>query len=177
MRTAVPVALAAALAAGPALTTRTHADPQIDRGQYLVTLGSCNDCHTPGYFLGKPDMAQYLGGSDVAFELPGLGAFAGRNITPDRDTGIGDWTSEEIVRALQTGERPDGRILSPIMPWRAFANLTKEDAFAIAAFLKSIPPVRRAVAGPFEPGDNITAFLLRVLPPGATAAAAPKPDR
>jgi mono/diheme cytochrome c family protein len=176
MRTTVLVALAAtaAVAGAIALMARAHADAQVDRGKYLVTFGGCNDCHTPGYFLGKPDMAQFLGGSDVAFEIPGLGAFAGRNITPDKDTGIGNWTLEQIVTALQTGVRPDGRILAPIMPWQAFANLTKEDAIAIAAFLKSIPPVRHAVAGPFLPGDKITAFLFRVLPPGETAAAAPK---
>ena len=176
MRTTVLVALAAtaAVAAASALMARAYADAQIDRGKYLVTIGGCNDCHTPGYFLGKPDMAQFLGGSDVAFEIPGLGAFAGRNITPDKDTGIGNWTPEQIVAALQTGVRPDGRILAPIMPWHAFASLTKEDAIAIAAFLKSVPPVRHAVAGPFLPGDKITAFLFRILPPGETAAAAPK---
>jgi hypothetical protein len=53
-------------------------------------------------------MAQFLGGSDVAFEIPGLGAFPGRNITPDKETGIGSWTSEQIVTALQAGKRPDG---------------------------------------------------------------------
>jgi mono/diheme cytochrome c family protein len=176
MRTTVVAALAAtaAVATATALMARAHADARVDRGKYLVTFGGCNDCHTPGYFLGMPDMAQFLGGSDVAFEIPGLGAFAGRNITPDKDTGIGNWTSEQIVTALQTGVRPDGRILAPIMPWHAFANLTKEDAIAIAAFLKSVPPVRHAVAGPFFPGDKITAFLFRILPPGETAAAAPK---
>jgi mono/diheme cytochrome c family protein len=176
MRTTVLVALAAtaAVAAATALMARAHADAQVDRGKYLVTFGGCNDCHTPGYFLGKPDMAQFLGGSDVAFEIPGLGAFAGRNITSDKDTGIGNWTSQQIVTALQTGVRPDGRVLAPIMPWHAFANLTKEDAIAIAIFLKSVPPVRHAVAGPFLPGDKITAFLFRILPPGETAAAAPK---
>ena len=176
MRTSACIALAAtaAVAAVAALLATAHAQSQVDRGKYLVTFGGCNDCHTPGYFLGKPDMAQFLGGSEVAFEIPGLGAFAGRNITPDKDTGIGNWTSEQIVTALQTGVRPDGRILAPIMPWHAFANLTKEDATAIAVFLKSIPPVKRAVAGPFAPGDKITAFLFRILPPGETAAAAPK---
>lgn len=88
------------VAAATALMARDRTDAQVDRGKYLVTFGGCNDCHTPGYFLGKPDMAQFLGGSDVAFEIPGLGAFAGRNITPDKDTGIGNWTSEQIVTAL-----------------------------------------------------------------------------
>src|SRR6202035_2457850 len=105
MRTSACIALAAtaAVAAVAALLGTAHAQSQVDRGKYLVTFGGCNDCHTPGYFLGKPDMAQFLGGSEVAFEIPGLGAFAGRNITPDKDTGIGNWTSEQIVTALQKG--------------------------------------------------------------------------
>ncbi len=149
-------------------------DAQIARGKYLVTIAGCNDCHTPGYLYGKPDMARYLGGSDVAFELPGLGAFAGPNLTPDPDTGIGKWSTEEIVTALQTGKRPDGRELAPIMPWRAFANLTKDDVTAVAAFLKSLTPVSHQVPDPVGPGETVTTFLFRILPPGETAASAPK---
>jgi hypothetical protein len=106
----------------PLLTT-ARADSYTDRGKYLVTLGLCNDRHTSGYFFGKPDTTQFLGGPGVAFEIPGLGAFSGRNITPDRETGIGNWTSERIVTALQIGTRPDGSTLAPITPWHAFANL------------------------------------------------------
>src|SRR5262245_50595594 len=113
-------------------------DEQIARGKYLVTISGCNDCHTPGYFFGKPDMSRFLGGSDVGFEIPGQGVFVGPNITPDKDTGIGHWTAEQIVTAIQTGARPDGRILAPIMPWHAFAQLTADDARAIAAFLQSL---------------------------------------
>ena len=79
-------------------------DAQIARGKYLVGIAGCNDCHTPGYFFGKPDMARFLGGSDVGFEIPGLGVFVGRNITPDKETGIGNWTDDEIITALQTGD-------------------------------------------------------------------------
>jgi mono/diheme cytochrome c family protein len=164
---AITVAMAAEL-------PHARAESPIERGKYLVTFGGCNDCHTPGYFFGKPDMAKYLGGSDVAFDIPGLGAFAGRNITPDKETGIGNWTVEQIVAALQQGKRPDGRTLAPIMPYHAFSYLSKDDALAIAAFLQSIPPVKNAVAGPFKPGDRIAAFVFRILPPGETAAAAPK---
>jgi mono/diheme cytochrome c family protein len=170
MKTSARISLAAAVTATASVVTTAHADSQIDRGKYLVTLGGCNDCHTPGYFFGKPDMAQYLGGSDVAFEIPGLGAFPGRNITPDKETGIGNWTSEQIVAAVQTGKRPDGRTLAPIMPSHAFSNLTADDAMAIAAFLKSLPPVRHEVAGPFSAGDKVTTFLYRILPPGEMAA-------
>jgi mono/diheme cytochrome c family protein len=174
MLTCIAITAAAALSTAAALLATGHADSQLDRGKYLVTLGGCNDCHTPGYFFGKPDSARYLGGSDVGFEIPGLGAFAGANITPDKETGIGSWTADEVVRALQTGVRPDGRILAPIMPWHAFANLTKDDATAIAVFLQSLPSVKNAVPGPFGPGQKASFFLFRILPPGETVAAAPK---
>jgi mono/diheme cytochrome c family protein len=172
LKTSVALAIATAIATTVMLLLPARADdPKIERGKYLVTLAGCNDCHTPGYFFGKPDATRYLGGSDVAFEIPGLGAFAGANITPDKETGIGNWTIEQIVTALQTGSRPDGRVLAPIMPWRSFADLSKADATAIAAYLKSIPAVKHQGAGPFAPGDKITAFLFRILPPGEMAAA------
>ena len=92
-------------------------DPQVARGKYLVNLAGCGHCHTPGHFFGKPDMSRYLSGSDVGFAVPGVGTFVGRNLTPDKDTGIGNWSTEQIVTALRAGVRPDGRVLSPLMPW------------------------------------------------------------
>jgi len=88
-------------------------------------------------------MDLYLGGSDVGFEIPGLGVFVGPNLTPDKPTGLGNWTEEQIVTALQSSVRPDGRVLAPIMPWKSFAKLRKDDAMAIAKFLsvmKVVPP-------------------------------------
>jgi mono/diheme cytochrome c family protein len=156
---------AAALGVGLGLvTTGSAQQSQAERGKYLVTLGSCTDCHTPGYFFGKPDMARYLGGSEVGFEIPGLGVFHGPNLTPDNETGIGNWTVAQIVTAIQAGKRPDGRELAPIMPWRAFANMTKDDATAIAVFLKSIPSVKNKVPGPFGPNDKATQFVMKVVP-------------
>jgi mono/diheme cytochrome c family protein len=142
----------------------------IERGKYLVTFGGCFDCHTPGYFFGKPDMARYLGGSDVGFEMPGLGVFVGPNLTPDPETGLGQWSEAQIVTALQTGKRPDGRELAPIMPWRSFASLSRSDAHAIAAFLKSLPPVSHKVPGPFGPDEKVSVFRMKVVPPEAAAA-------
>lgn len=156
--------------------SETTAQPSAERGEYLVTQGLCNDCHTPGFFFGMPDMARFLGGSDVGFEVPGLGVFVGRNLTPDRETGIGDWTEEQIVAAIQTGKRPDGRELAPIMPWRAFANLTPSDAMSIAIYLKSLPAVSNRVPGPFGPNETPTTPVMKVVPPpGAPSPAAPAP--
>jgi mono/diheme cytochrome c family protein len=138
---------------------------RIERGKYLVTLGGCTDCHTPGYFFGKPDTSRYLGGSEVGFEIPGLGVFHGPNLTPDAETGLGKWTNEQIVAAIQTGARPDGRVLAPIMPWKAFANLSKSDARAITAYLKSLPAVKNKVPGPFGPNDKPTSFVMKIVPP------------
>src|ERR1700733_4414706 len=176
MRTSAIVVAAVLAATGMALTSlpRAHADSQIDRGKYLVVLAGCNDCHTPGFFLGKPDMARYLGGSDVGFEIPGLGVFNGRNITPDKETGIGGWTDEQIAAAITTGKRPDGRQLAPIMNYAAFTYMTKEDVAAGVAYLRSIPPVKREGPGPFTPGEKVSIFTFRILPPGEIAAQAPK---
>jgi mono/diheme cytochrome c family protein len=137
---------------------------EVARGKYLVVLGGCTDCHTPGFFFGKPDNARLLGGSEVGFELPGLGVFHGPNLTPDKETGLGTWTKAQIVAALQTGKRPDGRELAPIMPWRALANLSKDDANAIAAYLMSLPAVQNKVPGPFGPNDKPTSFVMKIVP-------------
>jgi mono/diheme cytochrome c family protein len=164
----VTAAAVVAIAMGLVKTGNAN-DPQVERGRYLATLASCTDCHTPGYFFGKPDTTRYLGGSEVGFEVPGLGVFHGPNLTPDKETGIGDWTSEQIVVAMQTGVRPDGRVLAPAMPWRALASLTKSDAFAIAAYLKSLPPVNNKVPGPFGPNESPTAFVMKVVGPEGRA--------
>lgn len=158
-------AAAAAVLLGSALITACTAESETERGKYLVGVSGCNDCHTPGYFFGKPDMKRYLGGSEVGFEIPGLGVFHGPNLTPDKETGLGAWTDQQIVVALRTGTRPDGRILAPIMPWRAFASLTDADAKAMAVYLKSLPPVRNKVPGPFASTDSATSFVMKIVPP------------
>ena len=161
---ATVIATAAALIL--AATAAQAADPAAERGKYLVSIAGCNDCHTPGYFLGKPDMARFLGGSEVGFEIPGVGVFHGPNLTPDKETGLGNWTDEQILTALQKGARPDGRMLAPIMPWHAFANLTVEDAKGIVAYLRSLPPVKNKVPGPFGPTETATSFVMKIVPPG-----------
>lgn len=155
------------------LTARAD-DATVARGKYLVTISGCSDCHTPGHFLGHPDMARYLGGSDVGFAIPGLGVFVGPNLTPDKETGLGDWTAAEIVTAITTGVKPDGRILAPIMPWQSFAHLTPVDAMAIAEYLRSLPPVRNKVAGPFGTAAAPDILVMAVLP-GEVYATLPKP--
>lgn len=150
------------------------AQSQIERGKYLVTVGGCNDCHTPGTFLGRPDMTRMLGGSDVGFAIPDLGVFVGRNLTPDKETGLGAWSTEEIIAAITAGKRPDGRVLAPIMPWMGLSQLTSADAQAIAAYLQSIPPVKNAVPGPFGPNEKPSVLVFTIVP-GDVYASMPKP--
>src|SRR5262249_408498 len=63
------------------------------------------DCHTPGHLLGKPDMSRFLGGSDVGLEVPGLGVFVAPNLTPDKVTGLGNWTKDQIATAIDLRRR------------------------------------------------------------------------
>lgn len=142
-------------------------DATVARGKYLVTLGGCQDCHTPGHFFGKPDMARMLGGSEVGFDIPGLGTFYGPNLTSDKNTGLGGWTDAQVATALRTGVRPDGRVLAPIMPWRALGTLTVQDTSAIVAYLRSLPPVANKVPGPFGPNEVPTSFVMKIQPPAA----------
>ena len=142
---------------------------QVTRGKYLVQLAGCTDCHTPGYRFGRPDTARFLGGSDVGLEVPGLGTFVAPNLTPDNDTGLGTWTKDEIVAAIQTGLRPDGRMLAPVMPWRGYASLTKSDAAAIVEYLRTLPAVTNKVPGPFGPDEKPAIFRMTLSPPSPSA--------
>jgi mono/diheme cytochrome c family protein len=149
-------------------------DAQVARGHYLVTIAGCSDCHTPGALLGSPDMKRYLGGSDVGFAIPGAGVFVGQNLTPDRETGLGKWTGGQIIAAFRTGKTPEGRELSPVMPYPALSHLTDADAQAIVAFLKSLPAVSNEVKN-FGPNDKVTISVSTVLPPDVyNALPAPK---
>ena len=141
-----------------------RADTPVERGKYLVNIAGCQDCHTPGSFLGKRDTSRMLGGSDVGFAVPGMGVFVGPNLTPDK-TGLADWSAEQIVKAITKGVRPDGRRLAPVMPWRDFSHLTHEDALAIAAYLKSLKPVDHKAPGPFGPNETPTVLIMSVSPP------------
>jgi mono/diheme cytochrome c family protein len=158
----IGLSLLVTLPSGPA----EAADKQVvARGKYLVGIAGCNDCHTPGYFFGKPDMTRFLSGSEVGFEMPGLGIFHGPNLTPDRETGLGTWTPAQIAAAVTKGVRPDGRMLAPIMPSHAFASLTPADTRAIVAYLQSLPPVQNKVPGPFGPNEKATSFVKKISPP------------
>ncbi len=140
---------------------------QLPRGEYLATVMDCGGCHTGGALAGQPDPKLHLAGSNIGFGVPGLGVFYPPNLTPDRETGLGAWTEADIVRAVRTGERPDGRVLAPVMPWRNYAALTDEDARALARHLKGLPPVRNTVPPMVGADEKPPApYLTVVAPPG-----------
>jgi mono/diheme cytochrome c family protein len=163
-----------ALVALACLASPAAADEQAERGKYLVTIAGCSDCHTPGGLLGHPDFKSMLGGSDAGFGVPGTGVFLGPNLTPDKETGLGGWTSGQIIAAFTTGKRPDGRVLSGVMPWPAFSQLTSADAQAIAAYLQSLPAVKNKVPGPFGPKDKPSVPVFAVMS-GEIYSALPAP--
>ena len=129
-------------------TTAKAQGGDIEHGRYLVIIMDCTGCHTRGALTGRPNPDLFLAGSEAGFHLPDLGYFYPPNLTPDPVTGLGDWSEDDIVRAIRTGQRPDGRVLAPIMPYHSYAVLTDADAAAIAAFLESLPPVRFAEEPP-----------------------------
>lgn len=141
------------------------ADQQVERGKYIVATSGCHDCHTPGYFLGHEQTDKFLGGSDIAFSIPGLGVFRAPNLTPDNETGIGRWSTQDIVTAITTGKIPTGRTLAPIMPWENLSHLTASDAMAIAVYLKTISPIKNEISGPFGPDQkpDVPTFIIRLL--------------
>lgn len=132
----------------------------IERGRYLVELLGCGVCHTDGALAGGPDPERQLAGSrtGIAYasplqvEFPGV-TFA-PNITPDDETGIGRWSDQQISNAITAGlgRHTRRRILS--MPWPGYAKLSDDDATAIVAYLRSIPPIHHRVPADVEPGEK-----------------------
>ncbi len=173
--TLASIVLVAMAAAAPAAEkkARAYSTAQVKRGKQLVTVGGCNDCHTPWKFdaeLGMPipDMSRMLSGhpegaplpqgtpgpQDIgligptftSFRLP-FGVVLTPNLTPDQDTGTGTWTERMFLDIFRKGKHlgGDGRPVLPPMPWNAVASLPDEDIVAIFAYLRSIPPIRNHV--------------------------------
>jgi mono/diheme cytochrome c family protein len=105
------------------------------RGEYLARAGDCVACHS------KPGGIPFAGG--FAMPTP-FGTLYSPNITPDRATGIGTWTSAQFYQMLHTGRAPDGTLLYPAMPFPAYTKVTRDDANAIYSYLRSLQPVSQA---------------------------------
>ncbi|SFD06570.1 cytochrome c [Collimonas sp. OK412] len=105
---------------------------QISRGAYLVRGGDCMACHTA---RGGKELA---GGR--AIQTP-FGAIYAPNLTPDNDTGIGAWSADDFWQALHNGKSKDGSLLYPAFPYTNYTKVTRADADAMFAYLRSVPPV------------------------------------
>jgi hypothetical protein len=151
----------------------------VKRGEYLVTIMGCNDCHSPksmgpqgqqiipelmlsGYPGDRPQLkvetaalkkGWVLLTGDLTSAAGPWGVSFAANLTSD-PTGIGSWTEENFKRALKEGKykgMPGGRTLLPPMPWFNYANISDEDVSAIFAYLQSTKPVRNVVPAPIPP--------------------------
>ena len=146
----------------------------LERGKYLVTVGGCNDCHSPKKMTPKgpvPDEARILSGHPADEKLPEVppnlfgpdrwgaitnnnltgwvgpwGTSYASNLTPDLETGIGNMNEELFIRILRTGKFMGGtRDILPPMPWQEIGMLTDGDLKAVFAFLKSLKALKNQV--------------------------------
>ena len=165
----------AATDAAPAYT------PNVEHGAYIVNTSGCHDCHTP-WKLGpkgpEPDMTRALIGHPADLKMPPppplpegpwlwLGAatntaFAGpwgvsftANLTPDKETGLGDWTPEMFIATMRTGlHQGKGRPALPPMPWSVYGNRSDNDLRDLFAYLQSLAPVHNRVPEPVPPTEH-----------------------
>ena len=174
---AVPalVAMAAFGVKASGATEAPQAKPDlVKRGEYLVNAMGCNDCHTPmkmGANGPEYDTARYLSGHQATEKLPpppkptgpwmvtvsiSGTAWSGpwgisytQNITPDPETGIGNYTEAQFIQTIRDGKKQGrGRDILPPMPWPAFKNLTDDDLKSIYAFLRTVKPIKNKVPDP-----------------------------
>jgi mono/diheme cytochrome c family protein len=117
-----------------------------ERGRYLVeTVGSCFHCHSQRDFtkFSGPLKEETKGMGGIGYPI--FGVLYSSNITPDTATGIGGWTDDEIVRAITLGIRKNGDTLFPIMPYYEYNKMSKDDAYSIVAYLRSLKPIANKI--------------------------------
>jgi hypothetical protein len=172
------VAIATQSTPPPAYAAPTSAASPVERGEYLVTIMGCNDCHTPLAMTARgpePDMTRMLSGHPETVPItapqelaPGpwiaavsttMTAWSGpwgvsftANLTPDEETGLGTWTADTFIAALRTGRHEGlGRPILPPMPYQMYGKATDEDLRAMFAYLQSIPAISNRVPQPLDP--------------------------
>jgi mono/diheme cytochrome c family protein len=152
--------LAAAIAAAGAAVAETP----LERGSYLVnSIGACGNCHTPRQ-QGVPDLSKKLSGGFQTFDEPWF-TVKGANITPDKETGLGNWSDDELHKTLITGVRPNGVTLATVMPYPFYKVMMPSDVDAIVAYLRSVPAIRNEVQAPSYKAQQVAAAV-----PGADKA-------
>lgn len=151
----------------------------VKKGEYLVHILGCNDCHSPKIMTDKgpvPDPKRLLAGHPADEQLAPIadrgilkgyalfnmsltaavgpwGTNYAANLTPD-ESGLANWSLEQFGKALRQGKAKgmdNGRMLMPPMPWQNYVNMTDDDLAAIFAYLQSIPPVKNVVPAPVPP--------------------------
>jgi mono/diheme cytochrome c family protein len=140
----------------------SQAFDEIARGRYLAIVGDCAPCHT------APGGAPYAGGR--AIETP-FGTLIGPNLTPDLETGIGAWSDDDFLNALQNGRGRGDELLYPAMPYTYYTKVIREDALAIRAYLDTLQPVRNKVVAnqlpfPLNSRENLVAWDALFFSPG-----------
>ncbi|HTY59468.1 MAG TPA: diheme cytochrome c-553 [Bacteroidota bacterium] len=180
MVVAVGLCCALSVSAGLAQKKDPKIQAMIARGKYLVTLGSCNDCHSPKKMTPQGpvvDESSLLSGSPAGEPVPAVppgvlgpdkwgalttndqtiwvgpwGTSFTRNLTPDKETGLGSWTEAMFIKALRTGkDMGEGRPILPPMPWEMIGKATDSDLKAIFAYLQSLKPIKNAIHDPIPP--------------------------
>jgi len=142
----------------------------VKRGEYLVNgPAACANCHTPRApdMSPLPDMA-FAGGFKLAD--PAFTAYSA-NITPDKETGIGDWTDAQIIRAIREGVDDKGHVIFPPMPVPTYNNMSDDDVKAIVAYLRTLKPIHHEVP---ESTWNIP---QQAMPPAKGLPAPPVTDK
>ncbi len=167
-------------------STMAQTDDLVARGEYLAKVAGCISCHSPfqeAYLNPETltleqiktliyaeqqaqDFSRLLSGGRV-FPLGPAGIVISRNLTPDSATGLGAWTNEQIEIAIRTGQRIDGRILFPLMPYHGFNGMADDDLTALIAYLRSVPAVSNAVST--EGQISTEGFQALPMPTGITA--------
>jgi hypothetical protein len=148
------------------LPSANYSPEQLGRGQYMVGLLGCGSCHTDGALVGEPNASRLLAGSStgIAYSSPFIddnpGIVYPANITPDLETGLGSWTMERLVTMVRVGTTEHSASTLPVMPWPAYSSITYEDALSIAAYLKSLAPVRHQVPANVSRGQPATAPFI-----------------
>src|SRR5262249_33394310 len=151
---------------------------RLERGRYLVEgpLG-CFVCHGERDWnaLGAPPLADPKGSGRVLEGVMINGVAAGGrrvppNITPDPETGAGNWTDDMFARAIREGIGHDGRALA-VMPWRRFRNLSDEDLASVISYVRSIPAIRNVL-----PERILTEEQSQRLNPEPLSQPVPEPD-
>ena len=149
---------------------------RVARGKYLYNLADCDGCHSQRDFsrFDGPVVESGRGRGNVFPPDMGLpGVVVPRNITPDNETGIGNWTDGEKIRAIREGISRDGTALFPMMGYERFRHMSDEDVYSLVAYLNTLTPVRNPA-----PRSKIV-FPVSMLMKGAPQPAGhvPEPDR